>query len=108
MAFKTFNDYIDSCIKHCTSRLDELMFDADEKQSNAIRVESLRDKSDRCGSKMPEHWSKEVKQRGWGIWIFSGGSPSVFGHCQKNDCPMMRFFIKSAPRKKWRENNEDL
>ena len=68
-----------------------------------MRVEFMRDKSDRCGMKMPEHWSKEVKKRGWGIWVYSGGDPSVFGFCNLNDCPLMEFFKRTAPNKKDKE-----
>jgi hypothetical protein len=96
-------EYLRQCAANCTSRLAEpCFFGRDTLQQNTLRVESLRDMSPRCGEKMPEHWHEDVKRRGWGIWVFSGGSVSVFGHCTLDDCPRKNEFLRTAPNKKIR------
>jgi hypothetical protein len=50
---------------------------------------------------MPSQWSESAKRRGWGLWLFSGGTASVFGHCD-NNCPRRDEFIQTAPKKAWR------
>ena len=95
-----FNSYITNCREHCSSRIDS-GFMADARQSNALRVETLRDTSPRCGMKPPAQWSEGAKRQGWGLWVMSGGSPSVFGHCDQ-DCPMRGFWAKTAPTKRLR------
>ena len=103
----SFDDYMMQCVKDCTNRICEpCFFSENGLQKNALRVEILRDMTPRCGLKMPEHWHESVKQRGWGLWVFSGGSASVFGHCD-NDCPRKKEFIRTAPKKQWRLMNEN-
>lgn len=96
---KDASEYLQKCMNNCTSRIaEECFFKENDLQRNALRVESLRDMSPRCGEKMPEHWHEDVKKRGWGIWIFSGGSASVFGYCDAN-CPRKNEFLRTAPYK---------
>ena len=97
-----FNEYIARCQKDCSERIDTSFFEKDARQTNAIRSESLRDQCTRCGLKATsEALRKDVKKRGWGIWIYSGGSPSAFAPCEA-PCPLYGFFIRTAPRKEWR------
>ena len=98
----SFDDYMIQCVKNCTNRICEpCFFSENGLQENALRVESLRDMTPRCGLKVPEQWHESAKQRGWGLWVFSGGSASVFGYCD-NDCPRKNEFIRTAPKKQWR------
>lgn len=93
-------EYLQNCQTYCSDRIsDPSLFTPDSIQQNALRVETLRDISPRCGRKPPEHWHAETKNRGWGTWVFSGGCPSVFGPCSLAACPMRNFFLKSAPQK---------
>lgn len=55
------------------------------KQQNALRIETMSPLP-RCILKLPEHWSEGAKQLGGLRWIGSGGSPLVFGICDKK-CP---------------------
>ena len=99
----TVEEYLQKCRDECSSRLaDKSFFYPDSLQQNALRVETLRDMSPRCGEKMPEHWHKDAKARGWGMWIFSGGTAAVFGHCD-SDCPLRNFFLRTAPYKHLRK-----
>lgn len=99
----TVHEYLQKCREECGNRLaDKSFFEPDSLQRNALRVEALRDMSPRCGMKMPEHWAESVKERGWGLWIFSGGTAEVFGHCDGN-CPLRNFFLRTAPYKYLRE-----
>lgn len=99
----TVDEYLRKCRDECVSRLaDKSFFGGDSLQLNALRIETLRDMSPRCGEKMPAHWSDSAKNRGWGIWIMSGGTADVFGHCNA-DCPLRNFFLRSAPYKHLRE-----
>lgn len=103
----TFDEYMTKCRENCTNKLAEAcFFEENGMQKNALRVESLRDMTPRCGLKVPEQWHESAKQRGWGLWVFSGGSASVFGYCD-NDCPRKNEFIQTAPQKQWRLRNED-
>lgn len=73
--------YLRACMDYCDEKLsDQSFFGHNSLQVNALRVESMRDTSPRCGLK-PEHgseaWKKDILKRGWGIWIFSGGGASV-------------------------------
>lgn len=97
-----FRVYIHKCQDNCSSKIPADFYENDSMQHNALRVEVLRDKCVRCGEKPPEHWPDAAKNRGWGLWVFSGGSPSVYGACEYRNCPMMDFFIKTAPKKEWR------
>ena len=92
--------YIQNCREYCSSRIDS-GFNADSRQANALRVETLRDRSPRCGMKPPAHWAEGAKAQGWGLWVMSGGSPSVFGHCDQ-ECPMREFWARTAPTKRLR------
>lgn len=95
--------YLAQCMNNCSDKLsDPHLFNPNSLQRNALRVETLRDISPRCGLKMPEQWSDGAKQRGWGMWIFSGGSASVFGHCDYRNCPLKNWFLQTAPRKEIR------
>jgi hypothetical protein len=90
-------EHLKRCRENCVSRLsDPAFFDENSLQKNALRVEGLRDMSDRCGEKPPEHWSEGAKRRGWGMWVFSGGSASVFGHCELASCPRLTEFMRWA------------
>jgi len=95
------NAYIQNCREYCSSRIDN-GFAPSSRQANALRVETLRDESPRCGMKPPEQWSDGAKSHGWGLWVMSGGSPSVFGHCDQ-DCPMREFWVRTAPTKRLRD-----
>lgn len=100
-------DYLIKSQKECSDRFTEPSFFAqNDLQNNALRVESLRDITPRCGKKMPEHWPESVKKRGWGIWIFSGGTAEVFGFCSLKDCPKREFFLRSSPYKHIRKEAE--
>jgi len=99
----TVEEYLKKSREECGDRIDLSLHDLDQNQSNALRVEALRDKCDRCGNKPPEQWSDSAKKSGWGRWVFSGGSPSVFGVCQLNECPKREFFLRHAPYKHIRE-----
>lgn len=102
-------DYLTNCMNNCSDKLTEpSFFSPDSLQRNALRVETLRDMSPRCGLKMPEHWHEDVKRRGWGIWIFSGGCASVFGHCEYYNCPRKKWFLQTAPRKEIRALEKEL
>ena len=98
-----FNLYIVQCLENCDQRIPLDFYENDSMQSNALRVETLRDKCVRCGMKPPEHWAQSAKDRGWGLWVYSGGSPSVYAPCDISDCPRKEFFIRTAPIKAWRE-----
>ena len=98
----TFDEYMAKCREHCTDRLAEAcFFEENGMQKNALRVETLRDTSPRCGLKIPSQWNESAKRRGWGLWLFSGGTASIFGHCD-NNCPRRAEFIQTAPKKAWR------
>lgn len=101
-----FSEYILKCQQDCGQRIPVNFYHDDSLQRNALRVEALRDKCVRCGMKPPEQWHESAKQRGWGLWVFSGGNPSVYGACEFRDCPMLDFFIRTAPRKAWRGKRE--
>jgi hypothetical protein len=64
----------------------------DNRQSNALRVEtaSVSSFADRCTMQPPEHWAQGAKDRG-ALWMFSGGSPLVFGECRYDQCPKREF-----------------
>lgn len=99
----TAEEYLQKCRDECGCRLaDKSLFAKDSLQRNALRIETLRDMSPRCGEKMPAHWADSVKKRGWGIWIMSGGTAEVFGYCNA-ECPLRNFFLRSAPYKHLRE-----
>ena len=54
--------YLQKCMNDCTSRIaEECFFQENDLQRSALRLESLRDMSPRCGEKMPEHWHEDVK-----------------------------------------------
>lgn len=94
------NEYLQKCMAECGEKLaDPSYFSGNDRQQNTLRVEILRDMSPRCGLKMPEHWHADAKRRGWGMWIFSGGTAEVFGHCSYADCPMRNSFLRHAPQK---------
>ena len=96
--------YLKKCMDECGDKLSDPSFFADDSpQCNALRVENMRDMSPRCGHKLPEHWNEAAKKRGWGRWIYSGGSASVFGHCVYSDCPLKEFFLRHAPLKSIRD-----
>jgi len=98
------NEYLKKCMDNCSDKLSDPSFFAGNKlQSNALRGEGLRDISPRCGCKMPAQWSDGAKRRGWGMWIFSGGTAEVFGHCRYTDCPRRNEFLRTAPRKEIRK-----
>jgi hypothetical protein len=97
-----FNEYMFKCKQECTNRIPIDFYDNDSLQRNALRVEGLRDKCERCGMKPPEQWCEGAKKHGWAMWVYSGGSPSVFGVCDYQDCPMTNFYIRNAPKKAWR------
>jgi len=95
----TIEEYMSKCRINCNDRISEsCFFEENGLQKNALRVETLRDTTPRCGLKMPNQWHESVKRRGWGMWVFSGGSASVFGHCN-HDCPRRTEFIRTAPKK---------
>ena len=54
-------------------------------QKNALRIEIMTPEL-RCALKFPKHWSQAAKDLGAMRWVLSGGTPLVFGVCDKN-CP---------------------
>jgi hypothetical protein len=102
----TVYDYLDSCRENCSDRIsDKALFGGDALQANALRVESMRDTSPRCGLKPPIHWAQGAKDRGFGMWCYSGGSAAVYGHCacDMRDCPKLQSFLRTAPRAELRK-----
>jgi len=100
----TATEYLQKCMDECSDKLaDPYFFSSNTLQKNALRVESMRDMSPRCGLKMPEHWPDDVKNRGYGIWLYSGGTAEVFGHCSYADCPRRNGFLRQAPWKHLRK-----
>ena len=99
MSKMTADEYLAQCRMSCCDRLaDPELFGTNNLQTNALRVESIRDTGPRCGQKPPSHWADGAKARGWGAWCYSGGSAAVYGHCDA-DCPMKDFFLRHAPYK---------
>jgi len=83
--------------KYCSSRVVPSDWIEDIPQKNALRVEtiSVSHCADRCTMQPPEHWAQTAKERG-SLWLFSGGSPLVFGECRFNTCPMREFFRQTG------------
>lgn len=68
----------------CDNRIIPSDWMQDAMQKNALRVEtiSVSNCAERCILKPPENWSEGAKKISLN-WLFSGGSPLVFGECTR-------------------------
>lgn len=82
-----FREYAESCPHR-------IELETPRRPVNALNVE-VGTPAPRCAKRIPEHWSKETSAI---RWLWSGGSPLVFGRCGSSSCPLKPDYCECGHR----------